>query len=220
MPDRREDGWWQGLRRRWSRAPGWRSRTARWGGRSPPPRPTSGTTPARLTSSNTRSRTGRSARRPIRRSWRTSGRQDPKHWRGRVGTLADGAAGCDRDRPRLGDRRGDVAPRGAFAAAGVRGVGRTPGPAVDADRSDAVPLVRSDARPGRALRLARSQHHRQVPGDLGRRPGHGGSDLPRASTSMPRCRSACLRLSRPARPSSAGCVGGRPRACGSTTWDR
>ena len=104
---------------------------------------------------------------------------DPKRWRGRVQALAQerpDATEIDLAWAIVEEMSLRAAPLllPAFEASGGR-----QGPALDADRSHPVPLVRSDARPGRALRLAGTQHHRQVPRDLGRRSGHGGSDLPR-----------------------------------------
>ncbi len=120
-------------------------------------------------------RGGRGDRQPDDRGRRLEGRpgplarSDPRHRRG--------ASGRHRDRPRLGRRRGDVASCGAAAHAGFRSVGRPPGPPLDADRPDPLPLLRPDARPRGALCGPRPEHHRQVPRDHGRRPGDGGGDL-------------------------------------------
>ena len=79
---------------------------------------------------------------------------DPAYWRDRVRALARRTPERDRGRPRVGDRRGDVAPGGATAASGVRGVRRAPGPPLDADRPDLLPRLRPDAGAGRRLRRA------------------------------------------------------------------
>ena len=52
-------------------------------------------------------------------------------------------------------------------------------PAVGADRSAVLPRRRRHRAPGRALRRARAEHHRQDPGDRRRHPGDRGSDLSR-----------------------------------------
>ena len=94
---------------------------------------------------------------------------DPARWRDRVRALAaERADATEIDLAWAIVEEMSLA--GARAArAGVRGVRRASGSPVDADRPDAVPLARPDARPGRALRTARAEHHRQVPGDRGRR---------------------------------------------------
>ena len=96
------------------------------------------------------------------------------------------AAGRERGRPGLGDRRRDVRPGGAPAPAGVRGVRRPAGPPLDADRSDPPSIERPDGRPGPALPRPRAEHHREVPGDRRRARGDGGGDRPAGSASTRR----------------------------------
>ena len=101
-------------------------------------------------------------------------------------------------------RRGHVAARGAAAVAGLRAHGRSPGPAVDADRSDVLAHARPDARAGHPLRRPGAEHHRQVPGDRGRHRRDGGGDVPR------RQRQLHGQLQR--QPGGRGGRGGRARA--------
>ena len=68
---------------------------------------------------------------------------DPARWRATTRDLAGRQPGLDRGRPRLGDRRGDVARGRAPPPAGLRAVRRPPGPPVHADEPD----VLADARP-------------------------------------------------------------------------
>ena len=105
-------------------------------------------------------------------------KHDPGYWRGRVAGARRRPTGRHRGGPRVGRGRGDVAACRATAPAGARGVRRTAGPPVDADRSDAVPVLRPDAGAGDRLRRPGAQHHREVPGHRGRGPRDGGGDLP------------------------------------------
>ena len=95
-------------------------------------------------------------------------------------------SGLDRGRPGLGDRRGDVARGRTAPPACVRAVRRPPGPPLDADEPDLLADARTDARPGRPLRRPRPEHHRQVPGHVGRHRGHGRGDAIAGSTSTAR----------------------------------
>ena len=95
--------------------------------------------------------TAPSAQRPTRRSSPTSGRPTRPLARARPRARR----GATRPRPRStwpGRSSRRCRCGGAAPAAGLRGVRRPPGPALHADRPDAVPLVRPHARPGRALR--------------------------------------------------------------------
>ena len=144
---------------------------------------------------------------------------DPKHWRGRVRTLAEerpDATETDLAWAIVEEMSLRAAPLllPAFEASGGR-QGRL---SMQTDPT----LFRSFDRmlaQGEHFAVAGPEHHRQVPGHLGRRPGHGGSDVPRRQRQRTVSFSV-RRPSRPARPWSAGFDGGRPRACRSTTWAR
>ena len=78
---------------------------------------------------------------------------DPAHWRGRVRALADerpDATEVDLAWAIVEEMSLRAAP---LLAARLRGVRRPPGPALDADRSDPLPLARPDARAGRSTSM-------------------------------------------------------------------
>ena len=154
-------------------------------------------------------RGGRRDRQPDDRRRRLEGRPGPLA-RARPGARR-GAARRDRGRPRLGRRRGDVA-RAARCSCG-RPSRR---PAAARAGSRCRPTRRSTARPSRML--AQGRHFDTLAPNIivkfpatsvGHR-GDGGGDVPRASASTPRSRSASPRRSPRPRPSSAGCGVARP----------
>ena len=142
-------------------------------------------------SSSTRSPTARSARRPTRRSCTDVWKADPAHWRDRVQALAAERADAteiDLAWAIVEEMSLRAAPLllPAFEASGGR-QGRL---SMQTDPT----LFRSFDRmlaQGEHFAVARPEHHREVPGDVGRRRGSWRKRRTAASTSTPRCPSAC-----------------------------
>ena len=218
----REDGRWEAPWTRWSRPRGRRWPTLRSVGPSRRRRRTSGTTRARSTSSSTRSPTARSGRRPTRRSCTDVWKADPAHWRDRVRALA-----AERPDATEVDLAWAVVEEMSLRAAPAAAARPSTRPAGARAGCRCRPTRRSSGRStamlaqGVHFAVTRAEHHREVPGDVGRRSGSWRRRRTAASASTPRCRfTRRPGAGRRPRPSSAGCAGARPRACRSTTWAR
>ena len=91
-------------------------------------------------------------------------KKDPARWRARLREIAAERPVAHGGRARVGDGGGDVAARRAAAAAHLRAIRGAQGSPVDADQPGLLPQLRADAGARPPLRLAGTEHHRQVPG--------------------------------------------------------
>ena len=120
--------------------------------------------------------------------------KDPDQWAGRVRELAVEQPTLSERELAMADRGRDERPRGAAAAARLRGLRWTRRAPLDPDRSDPLPddraMVEQALRLRPAWRRTSSSSFRRRAAGIA---GHGGGDRTAGSASTPRSRSASRR---------------------------